>query len=963
MKAHKYGKTVMHMQRHVPASLIMLAALHIVSLTPPTNAAEDNEPISTIDLSGEWAFAYTPAHTESPPAESAFATTIPVPGCWDDRFDRAQAEKQWPNATFNPASPIVFPIREKVEDASFPFLVGTGWYCRTIDVPAEWQNRQVTLNVGRVVMEAWVYVNGHMVHHHLGHSTDFVVPLTDHLNVGQANRLVIAVDNTRTDRIGCVIRGWKGRSAGIFGPVTLRTAGTARIADLYVYPDAEILHWHVALDGNLPAGSELYWQVLDSDGKTAVAHGVQPAAEKQVRWTSDPKGMKPWSDRQPYLYQLEVCLRAGDRRLDVCRQPFGLRRLTTVGTNLRFNDRPIFLRGVCEHAYFAQSCTPPLAIDWYRNHLHVLKSIGFNWLRFHTWVPPEPYLQAADQLGFLVQVEPPRGYAMPEWQDILLACRKHPSVVIYCCGNEEQLDDAKVKFLRQCAAEQKALAPDALFNPQEALRGVEYEFTPDDRKTMVGQPFPHNPARLAKLKEFSDVFTPYALGMTSYFSLTGVPSGLDSNHGIYERPCMTHELGIAGCYLDLSLEDRYKDTRIGTGLFRAARESLANAGLADRAATYYRNSAAWQRLILKDAMETVRHCRLLAGYDCLGANDSHWIRMGYGCGVLNEFDEMKPGRSVEDILSYNGESVLLVNKQRERNLQAGSMFERELSLSWFGEGTLHAAELHWTLRDTGGNVLCEHRSPVADIEPGTVTPITPIAAALPKIEQPAKATLEAQLTAPNVSIRNRWDYWIFPPASPTPASNVAVVTSIDSQTIRGLAAGQRVVLLGHKPFPTRPMTFQIGVAGRAEQNFATVIAKHPLADRFPHDGYCDWQFRSMLNGVCVNLDALPETFDPILEVVSSYKQLHRQAALFEWRVGQGRLLVCTLQLPPSDPAAAFLQGQILSYAAGDQFQPRTEISPEKLGSLLSLGEAGSPTIAPTDQGFDQRGQLPEKKSP
>jgi len=68
-----------------------------------------------------------------------------------------------------------------------------------------------------------------------------------------------------------------------------------------------------------------------------------------------------------------------------------------------------------------------------------------------------------------------------------------------------------------------------------------------------------------------------------------------------------------------------------------------------------------------------------------------------------------------------------------------------------------------------------------------------------------------------------------------------------------------------------------------------MIANHPLMERFPHDGYCDWQFYPMLvpggGATAVQFDALPEAFDPILEVVNTYKQISRQAALFEWRVG------------------------------------------------------------------------------
>jgi hypothetical protein len=944
------------------------------------------EPVMVVDLSGDWAFAYTPAaavsrppdenavhagqwalaytpeQAKSPPPKAAFIARMPVPGCWDDRFGQRQARALWPAARFNPARAPVFPSDDNPPDGSLPFLVGIGWYRRTIDVPAEWNNRQITLDVGRVVMEASVYVNGRPVHHHLGHSTGFEVSLTGKLDAGRPNELVVAVDNARTDRIGCVVRGWQGRSGGIFGPVRLRVAGKARIAGLYVYPDAEQLRWRAELEGPLPPGCSLSWTIADPRTGRRLSGDRRPVAGPTTRWTSASTGLEPWSDRRPRLYQLEVGLWSGTTCLDVCRQPFGLRRLAAAGTGLRLNGSPLFLRGICDCAYFPLSCTPPTDAAWYRGHLRHVRQIGFNWLRCHTWVPLEPYLQAADELGMLIQVEPPLGYGLSEWRDIVRACRKHPSVVIYCCGNEEQLDRRKIDYLRQCAAELRTLAPDALFNPQEALRGVEYG---DLGGPVERQPFPHNPARLARLKEFSDVFGQYTHGRLSYASLAGEPAAIDRFLAIYQRPCLSHELGICGSYLDLALEQRYQGTRIGPGLFRAAREALGRAGVLDRASVYYRNSAAWQRLILKDAMETARQCRLLAGYDCLGANDNHWHRTGYGCGVLNEFDELKPGRSVADILSYNGESVLLVSQQRQRNLRAGESLRRELSLSWFGEGTLRAAGLRWSLRTADGALLAGRREPVGPIPAGTVATIASIAAVLPRLDRPLKATLEVELTAPRTRLANRWDYWVFPPVAPTAAPGVVVVGALDAHGLETLAAGRRVVLLGSRPFPVRPLSFQIAVAGRPMLNLATVIAKHPLTDRFPHDGYCDWQFSPMLAGAAaVELDRLPAAFDPILEVVSSYKQIRRQAALFEWRVGAGRLLVCTLNLPETDPAACYLRRQILDYAAGDQFQPRTRVAPQELARLLNLAPATTPPSARSDEGFDRRGQLPGgKKNP
>ena len=944
------------------AAMLCLWSASWHSAIAPSTAAATPWPLD-MDLSGHWRFAYTPQHAGVVAPADRFRASMPIPGCWDDQFSQAEALRLWPDARRNPEyQPIRYPMPDRPPDASLPFLLGTGWYARSLEVPSDWKGCQITLHVGRVVMEAWVYVNGQQVHHHLGHSTSWEVDLAPHLVCGQANELVLAVDNHSKGRTGTAIRGWQGRSGGVFGPIRLHVAGQARIADLYVREDDAGLHWHAEIEGRVPEPATLEWQIDDPTTGKAVARGNAPAGGGTLRWSTGRFGLEPWSDRNPRLYTLSVRLVSGGRQLDTMRQDFGRRRLTTAGTGLRLNGQPIFLRGVCDIAYFPLTCTLPWHLEAYREYLRRLKQVGFNWIRCHTWVPPEPYLQAADALGMLIQVEPPVGYRLPEWRDILRACRHHPSVVIYCCGNEELLDEAKIEYLRQCAAELRAQVPDALFNPQEALRGVVYGWAKSDMGGLVPKPFPHNAERLRLLKQFSDVFGQFSWGWLSYTSLAGQAPEIDKRLAVYERPCLSHELGICGCFLDLKLEERYRPTRIGPALFSGAREALARAGLLDRAELYHRHSAAWQRLMLKDAMETARRCQLLAGYDCLGGTDGHWHRTGYGCGVLNEFGELKPGRTVEDILSYNGESVLLVSDQRARNLESGTRFQRDLFLSWFGAAPLLGGELAWSMRPAaGGPALCTGSQPVPTVAPGTIRQVGAVEFELPALDRPLKTVLQVTLTSQAQPVKNRWDYWIFPNARPIVPQGVRVVQALDAQSLRALAEGQRVVLLGHQPFAAQPTSFQMGLAGRPQGNLATVIARHPLMDGFPHDGWCDWQFAAMLHGgQAVQFDPMPEAFEPLLEVVSSYKQIRKQAALFEWRVGQGRLLVCSLHLPESDPAARYLRSRILTYAAGEQFQPRIEVTLDRLAELGRSGPGRPRPAAGTDQGWDERGQLPRK---
>src|SRR5215212_438514 len=100
----------------------------------------------------------------------------------------------------------------------------------------------------------------------------------------------------------------------------------------------------------------------------------------------------------------------------------------------------------------------------------------------------------------LVQVESPRDSDEQTWISILKAARNHPSVILYCVSNEALLDEEQIKGVIKRRALMKQYAPDALFSPMEALRGVEYgagrdDFGPD----AVDQPFLHNPRRLKEL--------------------------------------------------------------------------------------------------------------------------------------------------------------------------------------------------------------------------------------------------------------------------------------------------------------------------------------------------------------------------------------------------------------------------------------------------------------------------------
>lgn len=171
-----------------------------------------------------------------------------------------------------------------------------------------------------------------------------------------------------------------------------------------------------------------------------------------------------------------------------------------------------------------------------------------------------------------------------------------------------------------------------------------------------------------------------------------------------------------------------------------------------------------------------------------------------------------------------------------------------------------------------------------------------------------------------------------------------------------LRAGE--LLLGTAPFPGRETSFQIAVAGRAHQNLALLVNNHPVFAGIPHEGFCDWQFRSLIHGgQCVVFNDLDVAFDPILEVVSSYKNMRWQAALWEAVAeGGGRLFVAGCRFDLADPGAVALLDGILRYVRSDAFRPRTRLSLDGVVRPLVARSARVEKIHETDMALDPNAQ-------
>ena len=85
------------------------------------------------------------------------------------------------------------------------------------------------------------------------------------------------------------------------------------------------------------------------------------------------------------------------------------------------------------------------------------------------------------------------------------------------------------------------------------------------------------------------------------------------------------------------------------------------------------------------------------------------------------------------------------------------------------------------------------------------------------------------------------------------------------------------------------------------------------------------------------MDSLPDKLSPIVQIVDNFSRNHRLAAVTEFRVGDARIIVCSIDLTTdleNRPVARQLRHSLINYMQSGAFAPSTSIALEQFKSLF-----------------------------
>ncbi|HEV2329846.1 MAG TPA: discoidin domain-containing protein [Verrucomicrobiae bacterium] len=935
--------------------------MYVISMAALCLATASSFAVSTISLAGEWRFALdrSDAGLSGKWFNAKLPDKIRLPGILESQGygDKISISTPWVLSLYDHGWYLRadYAAYTNDGDVKVPFLcqpprhyLGAAWYQRNFNVPREWKDKRIVLFLERPHWKTTVWLDNHELGSDVSlctpHQYDLgaVAPGKHRLTICVDNRMILPYRPDAHSVSDSLDDAWNG----IVGKIELRATAPVWIDDVRIIPDAEKKSIHARMTlhnfSGVPASGKISFCVDSVSGTRPI--DVLPSSENFNDLSDTNTSIEEdfnlgadaelWSEFSPALYCLRVDVAAcSDDVLydEQTAHDFGLRDFHAAGNQFILNGRPIYFRGTHFGGDFPLNGYPAMDVESWKRIFGTCRQYGLNHMRFHSWCPPEAAFQAADELGFYLQIEcgmwnsfDPGGVMekqlYSETEQIIRDYGNHPSLMLVSASNEahgrwQQVLPRWVKHFR-------AEDPRHLYTPDTGWALIE---SPDE-----------------PIGGGADYLVVGRIGSNHVRGPGGWFGGdyRDAIGGI-NVPVIGHEVGQWCAYPDFDVIKKFTGF-MEPGNFEIFRNSAAAHGVLEMDKNFARASGRFQVECYKEEIEANLRTPGLDGFQLLDLHDY----TGQGTALVGLLDPfwLSKGYTTPDEFRKFCNPVVPLARLKKRVFTTADPFEALVEIANFGESTLTNGVLSWEIRNAVGFTVKQGAFPTASIPIGKGFAAGEVSADLSKLTAPGAYKLVVRLDMSGRSDRsdkndfaNDWNFWVYPAQISNAVPDNIFVTRSWSDAEKKLASGGKVLFLPRNedldwssPPLGRVPVFWNALMGPTWSRMLGLWCdtNHPALAEFPTEANCDWQWTDLLrNTRAVNLDNLPCRLRPIVWAIDDWNRNYKLAVVFEASVGAGKLMVCSIDLDKNaSPVARQLRRSLLDYMAGVKFQPKTTIS-------------------------------------
>lgn len=294
-------------------------------------------------------------------------------------------------------------------------------YKKIQQIPDSWRGQSVFLEFEGVMLSCSVYCNGLLVGGHEGGYTPFTVEITDAVQYGKENVLVVEVDSTEQESIppfGKVVDYLT--YGGIYREVWLYAADAVRLEGLWLDCPDPLAHTKELCCGceitaDAACQGTVQITMLSQEGvkvgRLQQKLSLEAGRKRYMVALDQLKGVALWDVETPILYEVEAILSVGGCESSR-KERFGFRQAQFTPEGFFLNGKKKKLIGLNRHQSWPYvGYAMPERIQ--RKDVELLKEeLGCNMVRTSHYPQSRHFLDACDELGLLVMEE------IPGWQHI-----------------------------------------------------------------------------------------------------------------------------------------------------------------------------------------------------------------------------------------------------------------------------------------------------------------------------------------------------------------------------------------------------------------------------------------------------------------------------------------------------------------------------------------------------------------